>query len=100
MDLRLSRKIFADRAYDDDAMLVRRGLPGAMIKEPEEAAARIVRIVEQGAVESQSGKRIEVEIDTICVHGDTPSAIAMASEVRRGLTNAGIGIVPMAKSLA
>lgn len=100
LGLTLAREIFADRAYDDDAMLVRRGLPGAMVEDPAEAAARIVKFVQQGAIESLSGKRIEVDIDTICVHGDTPSAVAMAAEVRRGLTDAGIAVQPMAQALA
>lgn len=100
LGLRLAREIFADRAYDDDAMLVRRGTPGAMIEDPSEAATRMVRFLEEGAVESLSGKRIEVPIDTICVHGDSAHAVAMAVQVRRALEGAGIGIRPMAESLA
>ena len=100
MGLRLAREIFADRAYDDDAMLVRRGTPGAMIEDPTEAAERMVRFVEDGAIISLSGKRIEVPIDTICVHGDSPHAVAMAAQVRAELTRAGIAIRPMADAIS
>ena len=64
------------------------------------AAERVVRFVQQGAVESLSGKTIPMAIDTICVHGDSAHAVAMASEVRGALTDAGIDVVPMAKTLA
>jgi len=100
LGLRIAREIFADRAYDDDGMLVPRGQPGAMIEDTNEAASRMVQFIKDGAIVSQSGKRIEVEIDTICVHGDSPSAVAMAAEVRKALTLAGIEIVPMAQKLA
>ncbi len=96
--LRIACEIFADRAYDDDAMLVPRGQPGAMIEDAEEAAERMVRFVQDGAIISQSGKRIEVPIDTICVHGDSAGAVAMAASVRAALTAANIEIVPMAQT--
>lgn len=99
LDLTLAREIFADRAYDDNAMLVPRGSPGAMIEEADLAARRIVGFVRDGAITSQSGKRIEVPIDTICVHGDSPGSLQIAHAVRTALTEAGIDIVPMAQSL-
>lgn len=98
--LGMAREIFADRAYDDDGMLVSRKRPGAMIEDPAEAGQRMVRFIEEGALESQSGKRIPVPMDTICVHGDSPSAVAMATAVRNALTDAGIEIRPMAETLA
>ena len=63
----------------------------------EEAGARMVRFLEDGAIESINGKRIPVQIDTICVHGDSPSAVAMAKSVRQSLTDAGIEIKPCIK---
>ncbi|MEX0347428.1 MAG: LamB/YcsF family protein [Rhizobiaceae bacterium] len=99
LGLKVAREIFADRAYDDNAMLVKRGTPGAMIEDAKEAAERIVRFVQDGAIVSLSGKRIEVSIDSICVHGDSPGALAMAAEVRRSLEAAGIEIKPMAQAL-
>jgi UPF0271 protein len=99
LGLKVAREIFADRAYDDNAMLVRRGTPGAMIEDPREAAERMVRFVQDGAIESLSGRRIEVAIDSICVHGDSPGALGMAAEVRRALEASGIEIKPMAQAL-
>lgn len=88
--LKLAREVFADRAYDDTGNLVSRKLPGAMIHDAEAAAARAVRMIEGGAIECASGKRIKVDIDTICVHGDSPTAVAMARAVRAKLEGAGV----------
>ena len=97
--LRLAREIFADRAYDDDGMLVSRKQDGAVIHDPSTAASRIVKFVEQGAIESISGKKIPVAIDSICVHGDSPSAVEMAAAVRTAIMDAGIEIRPMSHTL-
>ena len=95
LGLTIAREIFADRAYDDNAMLARRGTPGAMITDPVEAAERMVKFVRDGVVVSLSGKRIEVDIDSICVHGDSPGALAMAMQVKEALIKAGMTIEPM-----
>lgn len=99
LGLKCAREIFADRAYDDDAMLVPRKTEGAMIDDPDIAAPRIVRFIQDGMVESINGKKIPVPIDSVCVHGDNPSAVAMASKVRQELTSSGIDIRPMAETL-
>ncbi|MCG3266690.1 LamB/YcsF family protein [Yoonia sp. I 8.24] len=83
-------EIFADRAYNDDATLVDRALPGAVIHDPDEAGLRMAEMVREGAIITQSGKRIETRIDTICLHGDTPTAVRIASEVRRALQESGV----------
>jgi len=83
-------EIFADRAYNDDATLVDRRLPGAMIHDPEYAAQRMVAMVREGAIITESGKRLPCRIDTICCHGDTPEAIGISAAVRRGLEAEGI----------
>ena len=100
LGLHCAREIFADRAYDDEGMLVPRKIDGSVIHDPDIAATRIVNFVEEGAISSVNGKRIPVQIDTICVHGDTPSAVAMAGKVRKALSEAGIHIRPMAETLA
>lgn len=82
-------EIFADRAYNDDATLVDRRLPGAVIHDPDEAGRRMVDMVREGAILTESGKRIETRIDTICLHGDTPTAVKIAVEVRRALQDDG-----------
>ncbi len=90
------REIYADRAYTDAGNLVSRALPGAVLHDPEEAAERVGAMIEEGAVIAQSGKRIPVGIDSICVHGDTPGAVAMARAVRDRLERAGIALKPFA----
>ncbi|WP_135502077.1 LamB/YcsF family protein [Roseovarius aestuariivivens] len=86
---RTACEIFADRAYNDDATLVDRSQPGAVIHDPEAAAARMVKMVGDGAIITESGKRIATRIDTICLHGDTPSAVKIARHVRDALEGAG-----------
>lgn len=85
-------EIFADRAYEDDATLVDRSKPGAVIHDPARAAARMVEMVKAGAIMSETGKRIPARIDTICLHGDTPEAVGIAKAVRGALAAAGIKI--------
>ncbi|WP_050930410.1 LamB/YcsF family protein [Aestuariivita boseongensis] len=85
-------EIFADRAYNDDATLVDRSLPGAVIHDPAIAGPRMVEMVQAGAIITESGKRIETHIDTICLHGDTPEAVGIAKSVRRALEAAGITV--------
>jgi len=83
-------EIFADRAYEDDARLVARGKPGAVLHDADQAAARIVAMLKEGAIISESGKRIAARIDTICLHGDTPKAVEMARALRARLEQAGV----------
>lgn len=85
-------EIFADRAYNDDATLVDRSLPGAVIHDPKVAGQRMVDMVQAGAIITDSGKRIETPIDTICCHGDTPEAVQIAASVRATLEAAGISV--------
>ncbi|MCB4458240.1 LamB/YcsF family protein [Leisingera sp. McT4-56] len=85
-------EIFADRAYNDDATLVDRSLPGAVIHDPAEAGRRMVEMVREGAIITASGKRIGTRIDTICLHGDTPAALAIAVAVRSALQDSGISL--------
>ena len=85
-------EIFADRAYNDDATLVDRALPNAVLHDAEIAAPRILKMLEAGAIIAESGAHIPCQIDTICLHGDTPGAVAMARGSRQHLTNAGVTI--------
>jgi UPF0271 protein len=83
-------EIFADRAYNDDATLVDRSKPGAVIHDAAIAAPRILKMLDAGAIIAESGKHIPCQIDTICLHGDTPDAVAMARGIKQHLTDAGI----------
>lgn len=88
--LAVVREIFADRGYADDGCLLPRGSPGAVLHESEKIAARVLAMVQEGAVIATSGKHIPAAIESICVHGDTPDAVAIARAVRERLRNAGI----------
>lgn len=87
-------EIFADRAYNADGTLVDRRQPGAMIHDGPEAAQRMVEFVKAGAILAGDGSRLETRIDSICVHGDSAEAVALAQAVRDGLSEAGIEVQP------
>lgn len=96
--LAIAREIYADRGYGDDGLLLPRGKPGALLHDPAAIAARVLTMVETGTVISATGKALPVAIDSICVHGDTPDAVAIAAAVRTSLTEAGIDLRPFAKA--
>ncbi|MBO0732849.1 MAG: 5-oxoprolinase subunit PxpA [Methylocapsa sp.] len=95
--LSVAREIYADRAYTDAGLLMARSLPGAVLHDAGEAATRAVSMISEGAIIAASGKRLRTRIDSICVHGDTPGAVAMARAVRAKLEEAGIAITPFAR---
>jgi UPF0271 protein len=94
--LNLIYEVFADRAYEDDAQLVSRSKPGAVLHDQEHIAQRVVRMVRDQAVMSVSGKTIKMKVDTVCIHGDTPGAVEIGRAVRRALEADGITIAPFA----
>lgn len=96
LGLRLVREVFADRAYLDDLSLVPRNRLGAVLHDPSEIAARVLRMARDGTVTTMSGAEISVPVDTICVHGDTPGAVAITRAIRRELDAAGIEVGPFA----
>lgn len=94
LGLTMAREVFADRTYDDTGNLTSRRQEGAVIHDAALAAERVLRMVEDREIVTVTGKRIKVAIDTICVHGDNPAAVAMARTVRERLEKAGIAISP------
>ncbi len=92
--LRVAREVFADRNYQSDGALVRRTEANALLHDAEEAATRVLRMLREGVVRAVDGSEIAIEADTICVHGDTPEAVAFAAELRKRLGAAGISIAP------
>jgi UPF0271 protein len=96
LGLRAVREVFADRTYDDDGTLTSRKKPGAVIHDGDAAAERVLRMLEDGAITTVSGKRIPVAIETVCVHGDKPPAVEMARKVRARLESAGVTLAPFA----
>ncbi len=95
LGLRLAREGFADRQYEDDGNLASRSIPGTVLKDPAKAAEQVVRMVRDGEIVSRHGKTIKVRIDTVCVHGDEPTAVEVAGVVRKRLEAEGIAIVPL-----
>lgn len=88
--LRVVCEAFADRAYNADGSLVSRRLPGAVIHEPDLVAARMLRLVKEGRISAIDGTEIELEAESICVHGDTPAAVSIARAVRDALVSDGV----------
>lgn len=83
-------EIFADRAYNADATLVDRSLPGSVIHDPEVAAERVLRMVRAGAILPDTGAPIPAPVDTVCLHGDGATALQIARATRSRLEAAGV----------
>ena len=83
---------FADRGYRVDGTLMPRSLPGAVLHDPDEVVARAVRMAVEQVVETPDGELVPTPVASICVHGDTPGAVGLASQVRAGLAGAGLAV--------
>lgn len=94
--LRGVAEAFADRGYTPDGTLVSRREPGAVLHDEAEVAERMVRLATDGVLRAVDGTDVRVEAESICLHGDTPGAVAMAAAVRAGLESAGVEIRPFA----
>ena len=92
MGLKTASEIFADRAVMDDLNLVPRKQPGAMIENEELAVERCIRMVKEHRVTSITGKEVDIDGDTLCVHGDGPKALAFVERIRRAFQEEGIRI--------
>jgi UPF0271 protein len=93
---RIAAEGFADRVYADDGQLVTRKLgKDALVSDPAKAAEQAVRMVMDGKVRTITGKTIDVRIQTICIHGDSPGADKIVAAVREGLVKAGAIVKPL-----
>jgi UPF0271 protein len=90
--LRFVPEAFADRAYRPDGTLVPRTEPGAVLHDPAEIAERMLRLATEGILTAVDGTDIALSAETVCVHGDTPGAVAVARAVRAALEGAGLTI--------
>jgi UPF0271 protein len=90
------REAFVDRAYKADGTLAPRQLPGAVLHDIEEITDRTVRMVAEGLVSTIDGSDIKIRFESLCVHGDTPGAVAIARAARDALEREGIEIQPFA----
>ena len=91
--VRTASEGFADRGYQRDGSLAPRGSAGAVIDDADAVAARAVAITRERAVIALDGTRVPLTLDTICLHGDTPGAVTIATRVRRALEDAGIAVL-------
>ena len=90
--LRVVSEAFADRAYTPQGVLVSRREKGAVLHDPEQIAQRMLRLAQEGVIEAVDGSVVRIEADSICVHGDSPDAVAIARQQRARLEAEGIAI--------
>ena len=93
--LKVAGEAFADRRYLSDGLLMPRSLHGAVLDDPEEAAAQALSIAREGFAVASDGSRVRIDAQTLCLHGDTPGAVRMAEAVRSRLQSAGVEIAPL-----
>ena len=89
-------EVFADRGYTKDGLLVPRYEPGAVLHDPEDVAKRMLNFARTGIVTAHDGTDIRIEAQSICVHGDSPGAVAMAKAIRRLFEAENIRVKPFA----
>jgi 5-oxoprolinase (ATP-hydrolysing) subunit A len=92
LGLRTVPEAFADRAYRPDGQLVSRREPGAVLHDPAAIADRVLTMVDSGQVTAIDGTQIAIHVESVCVHGDSPGAVQIATAVRDRLTAAGTDI--------
>ncbi|WP_226583194.1 LamB/YcsF family protein [Acuticoccus sediminis] len=97
--LKVANEAYIDRRYDDTGYMLSRERDDAVIHDPEEAAEQVVRFLEEGAIISTTGKRVEAEIHTFCLHGDEPTAGVVLDAVRKRLAAASIEVVTLPELL-
>ncbi len=87
-----AREFFADRAYMEDGSLTPRSMPNAVIADENAVLERVLKAVREGKVLSMDGGEIAIRFDSICLHGDNPSAVRLARAIRAALTTSGVTI--------
>jgi len=97
--LRVATTFLADRAYDDEGLLVPRKLPGAVVKDEAAVLERVRRLLTEGSVLTHSGNTLAMNARSILLHGDTPGAVALARTIRGEIEAAGGRIVPISRQL-
>lgn len=90
LGLATANEVFADRTYQQDGTLTSRRLPDALITDSAEAIMQVVRMVQEGKVKTQQGEEIPIQADTVCIHGDGPSALSFARHIQEVLRSEGI----------
>ena len=98
LGLKVVYEAFPDRAYSPEGTLVSRKLPGAVIKDPQAVSERALRMATVGTVIAVDGSAIPLEAETLCVHGDTPTAVDLVKTIRQTLEAHGVSLAPMTAS--
>ncbi len=93
--LKVALEVFADRGYEEDGSLVNRSREGAFIRDENEAIARVIRMIKEGKVKAVTGKDIDIQADSVCVHGDGEKALLFVEKIRAALQAEGIEICPL-----
>ena len=97
--LRVATTFLADRAYDDEGLLVPRKLPDSVIKDEASVLARVRRLLDDGTVVTYSGKTLSMPVRSILLHGDTPGAVTLARTIRSEIEASGGRVVPISQQL-
>jgi len=92
---RFVEEVYADRVYNPDGTLQSRKIPGSVIHDPEKAARQALTMAKEGFVIAHDGTKVKVIPESICVHGDTPTAVSILQKIREGLRRASIAVKPM-----
>ena len=93
--VRFVEEVYADRIYNPDGTLQSRKIPGSVIHDPEKASRQALTMVQEGYVIAHDGTKFNVIPESICVHGDTPTAVLILQRIRAGLRKASIEVKPM-----
>ena len=92
LGLRTVAEAFADRSYQPDGSLVPRGAPDAVLRDPGLIAERALAMVHNGEVTAVDGTVVRIEVESVCVHGDSPGAVGIAGAVRERLLAGGVDL--------
>jgi UPF0271 protein len=93
--IRFVEEVYADRVYNPDGTLQSRKIAGSVIHDPEKAARQALSVVREGCVVAHDGTKVKVKPETLCVHGDTASAVAILQKIRDEFKKASISVKPM-----
>ena len=94
---KVAEEVFADRGYNADGTLVNRNLPGAFVKDPNQAIERVIKMIKEKKVIAVDGTEIDINADSICVHGDNSEAIEFVNKIKSSLLNNGIEVKSLDK---
>ncbi len=100
LGLQVVEECYADRAYNEDLLLVSRKEAGAVIKDVKEIQRRILQLVKEGTITTIDGQVLDMSCQSICVHGDTLGALDMVRKIRSALEENNVEIKPLRSFVA